>query len=835
MYPVTGNFHTLAIQDSPKTRCRIYFIDNTVDCTDDNDVQTNGTLLVGAVGDTDSNGRIGQNGVVFNELFNPDKNIQIGRAVSSQIGMTLLNTDGALDNFAYGRCKVYLDVYDAANTAWLSCPMGVYIIELPTKRKVQLINAVGFDQMTKLDEICDTWWNGLNWSGGLTLLQIVNSMATQLGVSVSSNTASAIVNGSLSYTAAPFDCVEVTYREVLEVIAEATGTVARFDRNGALDLRYFELPTINGVAISIDTDTVGNQCLGLDVAEYNVSRIDLLRAKFAEGDIGVTVGSGTNEYVIQNNLFLNGANTAAITNKLTPIYNRLYYFIAQYTPVSGRFIWDWSIEAGDMVYVVNNGTMYTVPIFQQTMTWRGGYVVSDLICDGDKTRPVLDSATRDYYRLDSDMRTLVIEAPRINLLGYTTINNGFKVNLDGTFEANGATIYGDFIDTITDPSSGALVRGSLRNGRLGFERSVDNGMTWANVAEIYDGETSSSEYSGYINIYGKDANGQYVHSLNEDGLSINSPNFSASIGGIGNAITLYESDGVTPAFLAGQSSALFDVPVSAYNGLSVTGATSLTGDATVGGVLTVTNRIAEAILSSAGWYRVLTFAGTDQYDPLGLTGALIRFNIERYGNTGSNGNHQIDLSWAYNHREFVNEFSNGADVLVDKIRATTKGNEFYVDIHFAGTSVHRITVDFDVKSFRRSLFTTNGLEAVADSPSGETIITTYTFGAIGAFFGDLYTNGALLLPFLTKGTAIPSNANMNTYTTPGVYYATTAVASTLSNANITTVAFKLIVMPMVGSDVMQIHMADWDNCVIAMRRYNGSTWSGYRRITPVSV
>lgn len=457
MYPVSANFHTLAIQDAPKTRVRIYFINDYVDCTDDADVVTNGTLLVGAVGDTDSNGRIGQDGVVFNELFNPDKNIQIGRTVSSQIGMTLLNTDGALNSFLYGRCKVYLDVYDSANSVWLSCPMGVYIIELPMKRKAQLIHAAGFDQMTKLDAICDTWWNGLNWSGGLTLLQIVNSMAAQLGVSVSSNTASAIVNSPLTYTVAPFDCVAVTYREVLEVIAEATGTVARFDRNGALDLRWINTPTISGNPVTINTDTVGNQCLALDVAEYKVAKIDLLRAKFAEGDIGVTVGSGTNEYTIQNNLFLNGANTAEITNKIAPIYNRLYG-IAQYTPISGRFIFDWSVEAGDIINIVNDSTTYAVPIFQQTMTWRGGYVVSDLICDGDKNRPVLDSAERDYYRLDSDMRTLVIEAPRINLLGYTTINNGFKVNLDGTFEANGATI-----------------NGSLESNGINASIKVDNG------------------------------------------------------------------------------------------------------------------------------------------------------------------------------------------------------------------------------------------------------------------------------------------------------------------------------------------------------------------------
>ena len=638
MYPVSANFHTLAIQDAPKTRVRVYFIGDAVDCTDDNAVQTNGTLLKWAAGDTDSNGRIGQNGIVFNELFNPDKNIQIGRAVSSQIGMTLLNTDGALDNFQYGRCKVYLDVYDAANSAWLSCPMGVYIIELPTKRKVQLINAAGFDQMTKLDAICDTWWNGLNWSGGLTLLQIVQSMATQLGVSVSSNTASAIVNGSLSYTAAPFDCVEVTYREVLEVIAEATGTVARFDRNGALDLRWRSVPTIGGNPITINTDAVGNQCLSIDVAEYSVSKIDLLRAKFADGDLGVTVGSGTNEYVITNNLFLNGADTTEITNKITPIYNRLNG-LAIYNPINAKMIWDWSIEAGDVVYIVRGGTTYYVPIFQQSMTWRGGYVVSDLICDGDKTRPVLDSATRDYYRLDSDMRTLVIEAPRINLLGYTTINNGFKVNLDGTFEANGAKLEGYFY----------------------------------NHSTFYSHDTETSIIGGAIGT---------------------------------------------------------DIDI---NGVS--------------------KRAIELALLSNG-------------DPDGFEGNFIAYGLNNgVKSKGIYGPEGLQLS---------------------------KNNSPFFTANAGSTNIE---TDVDIT-------------------------------------GGLTVGGLDVIPFLTKGTAIPPNADLNNYKTAGVYYATSSVAPTVSNSSITTVPFKLIVMPNASNTLWQIEIAAYSNCTIAIQYYNGSTWGGWKRLTP---
>ena len=507
MYPLSDRFHTIAIQDSPKTFIRIYFIDDTVDCTDDNDVRTNGTLLVGAVGDTDSNGRIGESGVTFTEFFNPDKNLQIGTAVSSQIGMTLLNTDGALDGFQYGRCKVYLYVYDADYTTWRVCPMGVYIIEQPAKRKVQLINAVGFDQMQKFDAIADTWWSGLNWSGGLTLLQIVQSMAAQLGVSVSSNTASAITNQLVTYTSAPFDCVSVTYREVLELIAEATGTVARFDRDGALDLRWLKTPTISGNNVTINTDTIGNQCFSLDVAEYSVAPIDLVRGKFAEGDIGITVGSGTNEYTISNNLFFQGSTTVITTGRLNSIYTRLSAVNA-YNPIHGKFIWDWSLEAGDIIYIVNDSTTYAFPIFQQSMTWRGGYVVANVLSDGDAVRPVLDASTRDYYRLDSEMRTITIEADRINLLGYTTINNGFKVNLDGTFEANGATINGSFTANATNEYNDAIIKSEIKDGEVSVRRSIDNGTTWEYVAHITDNEYPDDSFDGSFAVY--DSYGNYA-------------------------------------------------------------------------------------------------------------------------------------------------------------------------------------------------------------------------------------------------------------------------------------------------------------------------------------
>ena len=501
MYNVSANFHTLSIQDAPNTRVRIYFIGDGVDCTDDNDVTTNGTLLCWGVGDTDSNRRIGQDGIKFTEYYNPEYNVTIGRAVSSQVEMTLLNTDGALDNFAYGRCKIYLDVYDSANSTWLSCPMGVYIIDLPTRRKSQLIHAFGYDQMQKLDGICDSWWAGLNFSGGLTLLQIVNSMASQIGVSVSTATASAIVNSSVTYTAAPFDCVETTYREVLELIAEAAGTVARFDRDGALDLKWFKAAQIGGNTVEIDTDTIGNQCLSIDLAEYQVAAIDLLKVKIAEDDVGVTVGSGTNQYTILDNLFLDGS-VATITTRATAIYNRLNA-LGAYKPIQSKLIWDWSIEAGDIIDITRDSTTYTTPIFQQAMTWRGGYVISELVNSGDNVRPVPNYDERSTYRMQSEMsakvgdneiisrinqspEAIAIQASKVDLTGYVTFTN---LSTPGQTVIDGGNITSNSISVsqFTSTAQGALAANATTKMQyyLSTSSSSATGGTWSDTVPTW--------------------------------------------------------------------------------------------------------------------------------------------------------------------------------------------------------------------------------------------------------------------------------------------------------------------------------------------------------------
>lgn len=391
MYPVASNFHNLSIQDAPKTRIRIYFIGDSVDCTDDNDVQTNGTLLVGAVGDTDSNGRIAQDGVTITDMFNPGRNIHIGDCVSNQIEMTLLNADGALNGLAWGRCKVYLDVYDDANTAWLPCPMGVYIIDKPTGTMRKNVHVVGFDQMQLLDASAEAWWNSFQWWPEKLCKTFVESLTAQIGVSLGSYP-NWFDNITFAMQFPNIDAKGKSYKDIIQLFCEAHSVYPKFGRDGSLGFLQFNKLSAD---YTVDADASPTRCLSINVGEYAVEKIgtvtaNLGTATFTETRTSVDYPNPKNKYVVSGNGFMNPAKTTgnnSISYLTGSILDILFYVVTPYIPTQMRFIADWSIDAGDIIQITFGGATINFPIFQQTMLWRGGNVVSTATNDGDPVIP----------------------------------------------------------------------------------------------------------------------------------------------------------------------------------------------------------------------------------------------------------------------------------------------------------------------------------------------------------------------------------------------------------------------------------------------------------------
>ena len=151
------------------------------------------------------------------------------------------------------------------------------------------------------------------------------------------------------------------------------------------------------------------------------------------------------------------------------------------------------------------------------------------------------------------------------------------------------------------------------------------------------------------------------------------------------------------------------------------------------GVVDITQRRCYATLSSVGWYRVLTYdavssASVQGDDAFAIDVTLMDFTRQM---------HKIALQGLLGALKFVNEISATSVAnydYFDKIRYTQNGTKGYIDVHYVASSTRKVACYFDVKtsvSDYRSRFVANNFTAVADAPSGETVLTTYEFTANG--------------------------------------------------------------------------------------------------------
>lgn len=434
MYNVHANYHSLIKTEGATRRVRLYKIPDSVNCTSDSQVTANGTLLKSAASDTNSNGLLST--VTLEDLFNKETDLTIGGSVSCLLTLSLID-DSAASMLTAGRYKAYLDVLDGST--WRNCPLGVFLLEEPEKNG-SFVRVSGFDQMQYFDRTVDRdWWESIFTQGTLkvqrTLNQIYSELVTQVSAEVGVTITPAntdMLNKTVTYTA-PFDPIEMTYRDILNWIAEASGTVARFNRNGVLQLKYF---TALDSAYSIDADALGNGVFNIVLSEYSVAPIDKLQVRASDSDYGTILGTGENAYVITDNGFLSGTSDAQVRTRATPIYNRLIAF-GSYTPISTSLIADPSIEAGDVITFTRGGVAYTLPIFQQTLTWRGGFVRGDIISTGSPKRPTLSAVNRYEFRTRQTVHKLEVTAEALRS-DITTVSDNLATNYPTTETMNSA-------------------------------------------------------------------------------------------------------------------------------------------------------------------------------------------------------------------------------------------------------------------------------------------------------------------------------------------------------------------------------------------------------------
>lgn len=252
-------------------------------------------------------------GVELNEMFNSETDLTIGLCPSSEISFDMLNDEGQLEEFEFGKFKAWLGARIDSGTTDANAktktftgteydglfeftPLGVFIADRPSVVKKKILSITANDQMQLFDVDMPSATD-LGLSYPTTLSNLYTKLCNYVGVQYKTD---AFLNSTITVSSEPEDFENATMREVLGWIAEAACSIARFDRDGILEMAWF-----NASNVVFDEHNYSE----FTPAWYETKAIDKLHIRNADSTSEYTYGQGSNAYMIQDNPFLRQSDT----------------------------------------------------------------------------------------------------------------------------------------------------------------------------------------------------------------------------------------------------------------------------------------------------------------------------------------------------------------------------------------------------------------------------------------------------------------------------------------------------------------------------------------------
>ena len=424
-------------------------------------VEIYGTLLTYNNTDVDSSGRVSTNGLKITDYYNKSESYEISGSTSSEIELDFINDDGYMASFPWNWMYfMYADFWDEANNRWVSVPLGVYQFEKPTKIDGVLVHVKGHDNMQRI-ESCSAagLFDNLTFTSDpnttATLTDIYNALVTltdyrlahqsvdysgifsgMTAMWFSTNmTGVGVANKSYPFFSAPFDPSKYNCRQVLEFIAGMTGRNAYVSRDGYVKLRKFEDAYYKFAGVThyytIDTTSGPTDAISVSKCEYQTPPIDRLDINIVGGST-VSHGTGSNKMVLSGNPLFKSYDSSTVAEN---IYDEVTELQA-YTPMSIKTLICPTIEAGDVIRLVYDGTTYLVPIFQQTISWYKGPFITEIVSSGLEFRQNEESQADQITDISSRLESVEsdlgnVESDYVPKGGGTFTGN---VQFDGTVD-----------------------------------------------------------------------------------------------------------------------------------------------------------------------------------------------------------------------------------------------------------------------------------------------------------------------------------------------------------------------------------------------------------------
>lgn len=285
--------------------------------------------------------------------------------------------------------------------------VGTFWAVKPTKASRNTYKIFAYDAVSKLDGIQSTWLRSIQGQFPMTLWSFAQKVAAQCGLTITNT--SLPRNGS--YQVQAFYADDLTGRQLLSWVAQASGTFLRANADGELEFAWYEdrrdivigPGAGNGVLLADSSGALLQDSEGyyLEVAsgsptavpyyegtlsyeDYVCPVIDKVQIRQSTDDVGVIAPpdeTGSNALTIEGNLLL----TTSTDEALRPVAESLYTLMlgVTYTPCSVRVPASSGLSAGQIVRVQDaRGRVFDAWIMSATCS---GTSVT-LECTGNASR-----------------------------------------------------------------------------------------------------------------------------------------------------------------------------------------------------------------------------------------------------------------------------------------------------------------------------------------------------------------------------------------------------------------------------------------------------------------
>lgn len=261
---------------------------------------------------------IAENSLSIDRKSVSNDKIEIGSAVTSELKMTLYNADGKFNSFKFEGAEMYIRAAYKIGSRTEYIPLGYFTID-NQPRKLDYIELTAYDRMVKFSKVYDST---LGYPASLWV--ILDDCCSKCGVSLST-LKSTLTNADYLVQTCP-QKEGLTYWQVLQWIAELTGTCAWIDWDGKLRLTWYT----NTTAKIAPADRYSSDLQENDITITGVQIVE-------NNEEGTTYRSGAEGYMfnVSGNL-LAQSNLQSIANalgaKLTGFKYRPYTATAKLMP-----------------------------------------------------------------------------------------------------------------------------------------------------------------------------------------------------------------------------------------------------------------------------------------------------------------------------------------------------------------------------------------------------------------------------------------------------------------------------------------------------------------------